>query len=107
MYDLGANGDSMTKVAQKSRIMEEVILQEPRGCKVTYNFKFIDFLKPFKIISIAPILSSESQNVHLVAMTSTGLRLYFTTISSQHEHRYSSLDGRYFVLFILCDLYQT
>jgi hypothetical protein len=34
--------------------------------------------KAFKIISIMPILSTESPRAQLVAVTSTGIRLYFS-----------------------------
>ncbi|EFC50324.1 nucleoporin 155 [Naegleria gruberi] len=74
VYDLGENGDSMRKVVSYSNLLQDMMRKFPN-----YNCN----LNSLKIISIAPISENESKAVHLVAITSKGDRIFFTTGYSQ------------------------
>eukprot|EP01091_Cochliopodium_minus_P004088 TRINITY_DN14003_c0_g1_i1.p1 TRINITY_DN14003_c0_g1~~TRINITY_DN14003_c0_g1_i1.p1 ORF type:complete len:701 (-),score=197.26 TRINITY_DN14003_c0_g1_i1:259-2361(-) len=67
LYSLGF-GNTITKVTTMSNIANN---QAIRQIGVTPE--------TFKIVYIAPITSSESSNVNLVAVTKLGRRIYFTT----------------------------
>ncbi len=68
---MGLKGDLLIKVAHNHNIAADAERLCPRG----HNWN----PQAFKIISIAPITVNESGPVHLLAITNTGLRLYFTT----------------------------
>lgn len=70
-YDLGLDGQGISYVARltvgeiKSRAMSVCANVGPSNC--------------FEIVHIAPVTKRESKNVHLVAITQSGIRLYFVT----------------------------
>ncbi|XP_013406007.1 nuclear pore complex protein Nup155 [Lingula anatina] len=71
VFDLGEDGQGMSRVAA---ITQTTILQNAALVARTIdrsNFK--------PIIHIAAVTRNESTNVHLIAVTHTGVRLYFTT----------------------------
>jgi len=72
VYDLGDKGDMIAKVAEKSNIIEEAQYLCPRG------------VKSFKIVSLTPITTTESSRVTLMAVTSTGIRLYFSSYPNSY-----------------------
>ncbi|XP_052257804.1 nuclear pore complex protein Nup155-like [Dreissena polymorpha] len=71
VYDLGADGKGLSKVAAIP--LQNIVHNASHIARTIDRSNF----KP--LVHIAPITSSESSNVHLVAITQTGLRLYFTT----------------------------
>ncbi|KAI9566057.1 hypothetical protein GHT06_009857 [Daphnia sinensis] len=72
VYDLGTDGQAMTRVAA---INTNTIVQSAANIARTVNRS--SFLP---LVGIAPIESSESTNLHLVAITASGVRLYFSTL---------------------------
>lgn len=68
VYDLGEKGDAISHVYSHTSIEKQVETFCPRA-KTWHP----------KIISMYPLTKNESNNVHLVAVTKTGYRLYFTT----------------------------
>lgn len=71
VYDLGAKGTSLSRVA---RMTVGAISQRAMAIVKTLDSKIF---KP--IVSISPIDLTESSVVHLVAITQSGVRLYFST----------------------------
>ncbi|XP_077377785.1 nuclear pore complex protein Nup155-like isoform X2 [Festucalex cinctus] len=71
VYDLGADGQSMSRVASMS---QNDIASAAAGILCT---KDRSVLKP--IVHISVISRSESSNCHLLAVTNAGVRLYFCT----------------------------
>lgn len=72
VYDLGPDGKGMGRVASVS---QQTILNSAALVARTVeksNFK--------SIVYISALTSAESANIHLVAITQTGVRLYFTTM---------------------------
>lgn len=80
MYDLGSDGKSTSRVYSRSAssISKEAFSVARTIDEVNFN----------SIVSINAIEESESIHVNLVAVTKTGVRLYFTTTSlASPEHR--------------------
>ncbi|XP_064606018.1 nuclear pore complex protein Nup155-like [Liolophura sinensis] len=76
VYDLGADGTGMCQV---TAIPLESIVQHASQVARTIdrsNFK--------PIVHLAPVTRSESNNLHLVAVTKAGVRLYFSTTPFGH-----------------------
>ncbi|KAL6064256.1 Nucleoporin 155 [Balamuthia mandrillaris] len=71
VFDLGEKGDSMNVVTQVGDVVKLAYSLCPQLKKE----------KEIKVQSIHVIPPSESKRVHLVAITSTGVRFYFTTNS--------------------------
>ncbi|XP_070562899.1 nuclear pore complex protein Nup155-like [Ptychodera flava] len=71
VYDLGSDGISMSRVTAISQ--QSIVHNAALTARTIERSNF----KP--IVSIAAIPRTESTNVHLVAITQTGVRLYFTT----------------------------
>lgn len=73
VFDLGVDGTQMNKVAfmSPSNILDDAVKHARVGDRSALK----------AIIHISMISQSESTNVHLVAITQTGVRLYFTTTS--------------------------
>lgn len=71
VFDLGADGQGMTKIAALSQAS---IVKE--AAKVALNVDKSNF---FPIIGINSVSSAESYQLGLVATTASGVRLYFTT----------------------------
>ncbi|XP_052776486.1 nuclear pore complex protein Nup155-like isoform X2 [Mya arenaria] len=71
VYDLGVDGRGLSKVA--SIPLQNIVHNASHVARTIDRSNF----KP--LVHIAPIPSTESTNVHLVAITQTGVRLYFTT----------------------------
>ena len=71
--DLGTDGQSMSRVAA---INISSIVQSAANIARTVNRSSF---KP--LVYIAPIESSESTNLHLVAITASGVRLYLSTLN--------------------------
>ncbi|XP_074640475.1 nuclear pore complex protein Nup155-like [Tubulanus polymorphus] len=71
VYDLGENGCSMSRIAAVS--------QQTTQQNASLIARTIDRTNFKEIIHISAIPKSESVNVHLVAITYKGVRLYFTT----------------------------
>ncbi|KAJ5074710.1 nuclear pore complex protein nup155 [Anaeramoeba ignava] len=71
-YDLGIEFDQCKHVATQSNIAKSATSVIPRGISA------FD-LDPLKIVHISPISDIESNVVNLVAITTKGVRLYFTT----------------------------
>lgn len=71
VYDMGAQGTSLSRVA---RMTVGAISQRAMAIVKTLDSQIF---KP--IVSIAPIDLTESNFVHLVAVTQSGVRLYFST----------------------------
>ncbi|CAH1772348.1 unnamed protein product [Owenia fusiformis] len=70
LYDLGADGKGMNRVAGLAQnSISHLAALTARTDRS--NFK--------QIVHIAALSQSESRNIHLVAVTQTGVRLYFTT----------------------------
>ncbi|KAK2179646.1 hypothetical protein NP493_478g02009 [Ridgeia piscesae] len=83
LFDLGEDGKGMSRVAA---ISQQTTLQNSALVARTIdksNFK--------PIVYIAAIPKTESINVHLVAITHTGARLYFTTSAFYQRSRPSML----------------
>ncbi|KAI9555074.1 hypothetical protein GHT06_017589 [Daphnia sinensis] len=72
VYDLGTDGQAMTRVAA---ININTIVQSAVNIART-----VDRSSFRPLVGIAPIESSESTNLHLVAITASGVRLYFSTL---------------------------
>ncbi|KAK2140069.1 hypothetical protein LSH36_1494g00009 [Paralvinella palmiformis] len=72
VFDMGEDGMSMSRVASLS---QDSIVQ-----KAALIAKMVDKSNFKPIIHIAAIPREESVNIHLVAVTHTGMRLYFTTV---------------------------
>ncbi|XP_022087297.1 nuclear pore complex protein Nup155-like [Acanthaster planci] len=75
VYDMGSDGCSMRRVTALSHysMMKHAM----------YYARTIDRSNFKHIVHIAAIPSTESSRLHLVAVTQTGVRLYFTTIPYQ------------------------
>ncbi|XP_038049552.1 nuclear pore complex protein Nup155-like isoform X2 [Patiria miniata] len=75
VYDMGADGCSMRRVTAVSHysMMKHAM----------YYARTIDRSNFKQIVHIAAIPCTESSRLHLVAVTQTGVRLYFTTIPFQ------------------------
>ncbi|KAJ1332254.1 hypothetical protein BSLG_008913 [Batrachochytrium salamandrivorans] len=73
IYSLGSDGKGMTRVATIS----DLFLQTVRFSNFIPQSALDE--RTFDIVSMHPISSSESLQIHLVAVTSTGIRLYFSS----------------------------
>eukprot|EP00116_Pleurobrachia_bachei_P000763 sb/3461025/ len=86
MYDLGADGQgigSVCSISQDSVLSEAIrVANNPHGIDSS-NFK--------PIVSICPIKKTESANLALLGVTSSGVRLYFSVSAATLGGRYSSL----------------
>lgn len=71
VFDLGQDGKSMSKVA--SIPLNNIVHSASLIARTVERSNF----KP--IVHISALTKSESGNIHLVAITKTGVRLYFTT----------------------------
>jgi nuclear pore complex protein Nup155 len=83
LYDLGADGQQLTKVASLSA---GAILQQATGFARTVdqsNFR--------SIVQICAIRESESLLINLLAVTEAGVRLYFTASKNMFDQRPSAL----------------
>eukprot|EP01135_Chromosphaera_perkinsii_P003900 Nk52_evm1s262 gene=Nk52_evmTU1s262 len=69
MFDMGPNGDTMALVACCDNICGDASRFLNRGQ--------ID-KRSFRIVSIHPILATESKHLHLLAVSSSGIRVYFS-----------------------------
>ena len=74
MVSLGSDGKNFKQVARITDIFSQVL-------------RFSNFIpqaaideRTFEIVSLHPISTEESLKIHLVAITSTGVRLYFSTV---------------------------
>lgn len=81
LYDLGQNGTSMRQVTSKS--LTAVVNQASCIARTIDNSNF----KP--IVSIKALTRCESNNIHLVAVTQAGVRMYFSACGGD---RPTSLD---------------
>lgn len=72
VYDLGSDGEGFTQVASVYNVKKLVE-------KLWYEARSLQ-AKTFDVVSIAVVPSTSSSVVHLVAITVSGIRLYFTTI---------------------------
>jgi len=72
VYDLGSDGETFTVVASVSNVKKgaERLWYEARSLQA----------KTFDVVSIAVVPPTSSAAVHLVAITVSGIRLYYTTI---------------------------
>jgi nuclear pore complex protein Nup155 len=80
VVDLGVNGDAFRVVAHKTDIAGDTLRQFPGMFPDSSSAAQRDL----NIVGIYPISSGESATVHLVAVTKTGVRLYFGTQSNVH-----------------------
>ncbi|EGF76462.1 hypothetical protein BATDEDRAFT_92526 [Batrachochytrium dendrobatidis JAM81] len=72
VYSLGPDGKGMTRVATISDLFSRTI-----GFSAFIPQSALDEPK-FEIVSIYPVSLNESRQIHMVAVTSTGIRLYFS-----------------------------
>nr|CAG4708404.1 unnamed protein product [Naegleria fowleri] len=70
VYDLGRDGMGMNKIVSYSKLISDVMRKFPNTNRDYSNMK---------IISIAPVTSYESKIINLVAISSKGDRLFFST----------------------------
>lgn len=79
-YWLGADGKSLAQFASRSNLENDPNVKAriygPAGSEL-------------KIVSIFPVSASESNRIHLIAICSSGVRLYFTTSPSYSEKPYA------------------
>jgi nuclear pore complex protein Nup155 len=73
IYDLGTGGQAMSRVAFIN--ISNIVKSATNIARTVNRFCF----KPS--VCIAPIGSTESTNLHLVAITASGVRLYFSTLN--------------------------
>lgn len=73
VYDLGADGSSASRVV--------TIKHTSITAAATAAAKTVDKANFKSIVSICALDSSETPSLHLIAVTGTGVRLYFTTTS--------------------------
>ena len=66
-------GEGFNKVAENNHVIRDAM-------SFASNSALIES-RNLQIVSIHPVAKTESKNVHLVAVTSNGFRLYFTTYS--------------------------
>lgn len=80
VYDLGFDGQCMSRVTyvSKSSIVSQAI----------HAARTIDRSNFHEIVHIAAILSTESRYIHLVAVTHSGVRLYFSTNHFDQNYMY-------------------
>ncbi len=71
VYDLGHDGQAMTRVAA---INTSTIVQSAANIALVVGGS----IQP--LVCIAPVESRESTNLHLVAITASDVRLYFSTL---------------------------
>jgi nuclear pore complex protein Nup155 len=71
IYDLGTAGTALTRVKRFKNVVESVRSVCAQGT-----------MDVGRIVSLKVVSPQESQIVHLIAVTSTGMRLYFTTTPS-------------------------
>ncbi|KAL7641759.1 UNVERIFIED_CONTAM: hypothetical protein RMT77_007633 [Armadillidium vulgare] len=78
IYDLGSDGKGMSKVMTVSHnsIMNMAVMVAKTVDKM--NFK--------NLVSICPIDKTESPHIHLVVITGTGVRLYYSTTPLNMPH---------------------
>lgn len=72
LFDLGADGNGMLHVASLTE--DRITHRAESVARTTMGYNQFH-----PIVHIAPIPRQESKSVHLVAITHTGVRLYFTT----------------------------
>jgi len=94
VYDLGLDGNSLSKISTTTEISKQAIAMCPR----VQNWDS----KMFQIVNISAIETTESGPVHLVAITRGGLRLYFSTLkphtsSRLYYHKKNRPEGLYLV----------
>eukprot|EP01122_Echinamoeba_exundans_P013062 TRINITY_DN5637_c0_g1_i1.p1 TRINITY_DN5637_c0_g1~~TRINITY_DN5637_c0_g1_i1.p1 ORF type:complete len:1349 (+),score=350.75 TRINITY_DN5637_c0_g1_i1:39-4085(+) len=80
VVDLGVNGDAFRVVTHKTDIASDTLRQFPGMFPDSGSAAQRDL----NIVGIYPISAAESATVHLVAVTKTGVRLYFGTQSNVH-----------------------
>lgn len=77
-YWLGADGRSFHQFASRSQLQNDANVRD----RVFTSTEF-------KISSIWPVTASESSRIHLVAITSSGVRIYLTTTPSPSDKPYA------------------
>ncbi|KAJ1658460.1 hypothetical protein IWQ61_002303 [Dispira simplex] len=78
VYFLGLRGDEFRHVEHHTTICQKALTLCPSSSLLPRN--------SFVIVSIHAIEASRSRRFHLVAVTSTGCRLYFTTLGRGHRY---------------------
>ena len=90
VFYLGSSGKQCEAVAIRRDIRKDVVdfNNQVRKKRVINENPFMRFLQTplsddanFRILSLHPVSQAESTKIHLVAVTSAGVRLYFTTVS--------------------------
>jgi hypothetical protein len=76
---LGRDGTSIERFATRSNLQDDAI------CRERVHSSSADF----EICAIWPVPASESSRIHLLALTTSGLRIYLTTTPSPAEKPYS------------------
>ena len=76
VWDLGTDGQSMRRVTVYSNAAREATRYVPRGLYLSRD-------QTLPIRAIAAVPASESASVHLMAITYTGIRLFFSTRASR------------------------
>lgn len=83
VVDLGLHGDAFRVVIHKTNIASEAVRFVPQMFPDSAG---ASARKELTIVGIYPIQTTESSTLHLVAVTRTGVRLYFGTSSNTHYH---------------------
>jgi nuclear pore complex protein Nup155 len=78
-YWLGADGTGLSQFASRSNLQNDASVKA----------RIYGPNTELKIVSIFPVSVSESNRIHLIAICSSGVRLYFTTSPSYSEKPYA------------------